>query len=84
MAAYIRTLALVAVLIVAAPDLTFISRGGAAAEFTVRLGTLGVNPAWQIVEWRDLQVTGISAVAGAVEETTWGKVKALYLSPSQL
>lgn len=57
-------------------DVTFISPPGAKAQFVVRY----VDDQWQLVQWRDLGSTMVANSAAL--ETSWGIVKALYLSPS--
>lgn len=56
-------------------NLTYISRGAPAAEFTVR----EVDGEWRLVDWVDLANSSSAAASpAATEEISWGVVKALY------
>jgi hypothetical protein len=62
------------------PDTRFLPISGAESQFIVRNVGTDDGPQWRLVEWHDLG-SGILAAArasAATEETTWGKVKALY------
>jgi len=63
-----------------APDDTYNSAPGAKANFTVRNAGTETNPHWQLVEWRDIGSSLLTATEqGAnVGATSWGSVKALY------
>jgi hypothetical protein len=59
------------------PELTLLSNG-MKAEITIRWDTDRKH--WRIVRWRD-DVAGLRSLKGrnaAVQETTWGGIKALY------
>ena len=62
-------------------DTTYIPNAGAKAQFTVRNVGTAENPAWKLVQFRDLGGPSIAErLAGATEPTTWGAVKAKYRS----
>jgi hypothetical protein len=53
----------------------YITAGNPTCAFTVR----EIDGVWKLVRWRDRAVPGAASAAPAsVEETTWGKLKALY------
>jgi hypothetical protein len=61
-------------------DITLFALPGAKAQFTVRNTGTEEAPQWRLVEWRDIGagVMTFAAQPTSVEESTWGKVKALY------
>jgi len=62
-----------------ANDISYITSGSPRVQFIVRNIGTDVAPQWRLVRWRDLGDTYLIRVAAAaVEETTWGRVKALY------
>ena len=63
------------------PDITYIARQGAKAQFTVRNNPQNGKGHWELVELRDLVGTSLESSAASVNEATWGGIKALY-SPS--
>jgi hypothetical protein len=71
------------------PDLTFITQNGARAQLTVRNRGTEQQPAWELVELRDLGGQTANAVSVgeaarpiasvvATKSSTWGGIKALY------
>ncbi|HEX5131278.1 MAG TPA: hypothetical protein VFX92_02195 [Candidatus Krumholzibacteria bacterium] len=67
-----------------APDTKYIPYAGAKAQFTVRNAGTDEAPQWKLLEMRELSAnSGLNASAAArtsTEETTWGRVKSLYVS----
>ena len=61
------------------PDMTYIARSGAKAEFVVRNHPQDGKDHWELVELRDLGGTiEEPAAAASVAEATWGGIKRLY------
>ncbi len=66
------------------PDTRLLPPPGSRAYVTVRNAGTDADPHWRLVEMRDLGSQYIDAAAGdapaAVQQSTWGRVKALYRS----
>jgi len=65
-----------------ANDMTYITIGGEQAQFRIHQVDSGGTMVWRLVEWNDIAV-GFASSQGAganaaTEESTWGKVKALF------
>lgn len=61
------------------PDLTFISKSGSTAQFTVRNAGSDEAPHYQLVECRDRGATRLIVEGTGVGPNTWGDIKALFL-----
>jgi len=62
-----------------ADDFTYLSDQGTRAQFIVRNVGTTEAPQWRLVQWMDLGSSRkIQRTATVVEDTSWGRVKALY------
>jgi hypothetical protein len=62
------------------PDI-FLSKNGAQVQLTVRNAGTEAEPAWRLVEWRELDTdeSAIGASLVATDQRSWGEIKAMYL-----